>query len=96
METQSNILIIVILLQPELENDIFTPALAGQKPPELRLVFGLRCTQLNRTLQSGLLAFQLLGLFAMLGSVSSLTFNDNKVQLRHTYQYTVLHLECSD
>ena len=31
-KTQSNILVIVILLHPELENDISTPA--GQKPPD--------------------------------------------------------------
>ena len=37
-ETQSNILIIVIFLQPELENDISTMALAGQKSPELQQV----------------------------------------------------------
>ena len=35
-ETQSNILIIVTLLQPELEKDISTPA--GQKLPEHRQV----------------------------------------------------------
>ena len=39
-ETQSNILIIVILLQPEQENDISTLAPAGQKPPELRQFSG--------------------------------------------------------
>ena len=46
-ETQSNILIIVILFQPELENDISTPAPAGQKPPELLQVSRLRCTALK-------------------------------------------------
>ena len=43
-ETQSNILIIVILLHPKLENDISTPAPSGQKPPEQ--ISGLRCTAL--------------------------------------------------
>ena len=37
-ETQSNVFIIVILLQAELENDISSPARAEQKPPELRQV----------------------------------------------------------
>ena len=43
-ETQSNILIIVILLQPKLEIDISTwaPAPVGQKQPELWHVFFFR------------------------------------------------------
>ena len=47
-ETQSNILIIVILLQQELENDVSIPALAGHKPPEQSSgrSSALRCTAL--------------------------------------------------
>ena len=44
-ETEFNICIIGIFLQPELENEK-NPV--GQKPPELWQVSGLRCTALTR------------------------------------------------